>query len=164
MKVFFLKFWLKHRHGFSRLKIRDGFFLWFLKNISIKMFGQEIKTHITDISDAKTFIEIFINKEYDEDLGQPKKILDLGSNVGYSVLFFKVKYPEATIHAYEPGLETFKKLERNVAALENVFVYNKAISDREGTMTMFLGDNSVSSSFVDRFGDNSFTEEVECIT
>ena len=164
IKVIFLRFWLKHRHGFLRFNMSDSFFLWFFKNISMKTFGQKIETHITDISDAKTFIEIFINKEYDADLGEPKKILDLGSNVGYSILFFKAKYPKATIHGYEPGVETFKKLERNVAGLENVFVYNNAISDREGTMTMFLGDNSVSSSFVDRFDNISSTEKVKCIT
>ncbi|MFH0846030.1 MAG: FkbM family methyltransferase [Patescibacteria group bacterium] len=134
-----------------------------LKDITVKVHDVRIKTHITDMSDAQTFREIFLKGEYDRELGTPKTILDLGSNVGYSILFFKAKYPDAVICGYEANPETFKKLKRNVGHLNNVKIFNKAISDKNGFEKMYLGSSSASSSLVDRFDENFPTAQVECI-
>ncbi|MCK4386491.1 MAG: FkbM family methyltransferase [Candidatus Pacebacteria bacterium] len=156
MKIYILKIYIKYRK-FEKI------FLWLLRDITIKAYGIKVKTHITDMSDAQTFREIFLKGEYDKYLGEPKKILDLGSNVGYSIQFFKAKYPKAIIYGYEPNPETFKKLKRNVKDLDNVFIYNKAISDKEGIEKMYLGNSSASSSLVDRFEENFNFSQVSCI-
>lgn len=137
--------------------------MWLLKDITVKVYGVKIKTHVTDRSDAQTFREIFLKWEYDKELGNPKRILDLGSNVGFSILFFKAKYPDAMIYGYEANPETFKKLMKNVGGLKNIFVYNKAISGKEGVEKMYLGNSSASSSLIDRFSENKSAVQVESI-
>jgi len=156
MKILILKFIIRY-------KKLSKIFLWLLKDISVKVYGKNIKTHITDLPDAQTFREIFLKGEYDKELGNPKKILDLGSNVGYSILFFRAKYPQAVIYGYEANPETFEKLKKNVKDLDNIFIYNKAISNKKGIEKMYLGNSSSSSSLVDRFEDNYPVVQVECV-
>jgi FkbM family methyltransferase len=58
---------------------------------------------------------IFVNKIYAFRASTPQpNILDLGANIGLSVLFFKQIYPEAQITAYEPDPTIFDYLKKNV--------------------------------------------------
>jgi FkbM family methyltransferase len=47
-------------------------------------------------------------------------IVDGGANVGYAALHFARKFPDATIIAVEPNLETFRVLEMNCAGHSNI--------------------------------------------
>jgi FkbM family methyltransferase len=47
-------------------------------------------------------------------------ILDGGANVGYSSIYFAEAYPNATVLAVEPDLETFRFLQINTKGLDNV--------------------------------------------
>lgn len=47
-------------------------------------------------------------------------IIDGGANVGYAALHFARKFPDATIIAVEPNLETFRVLEKNCAGHPNI--------------------------------------------
>ena len=55
---------------------------------------------------------------------KPKIILDIGSNMGASVIYFHRQFPEAKIFGFEPHPETFGVLEKNVADLPGVRVFN----------------------------------------
>ena len=55
---------------------------------------------------------------------QPEVILDIGSNIGTSILFFREKFPAAKIYGFEPHPETFRILEKNVAGLSAIEVFN----------------------------------------
>ena len=39
-------------------------------------------------------------------------VVDIGANVGASALWFSVMYPDAIVHAFEPGSEPFRLLTR----------------------------------------------------
>lgn len=54
----------------------------------------------------------------------PKTILDVGSNIGASILYFHRQFPDASIFGFEPHPETFRILENNVADIPNVVVFN----------------------------------------
>ncbi len=56
-------------------------------------------------------------------------IVDCGSNVGMSVLFFKKLFPGSRVIAFEPDPTTFRILESNVSGnrLANVTLHNKAV-------------------------------------
>jgi len=41
-------------------------------------------------------------------------ILDLGSNFGSSIVYFRDNYPNSTIYGYEPSHDTYAVLEKNV--------------------------------------------------
>jgi FkbM family methyltransferase len=55
---------------------------------------------------------------------KPDVILDIGSNIGASILYFHRRFPDAKIIGFEPHPETFAVLEKNVAGLPNVAVVN----------------------------------------
>src|SRR6266480_4789441 len=58
---------------------------------------------------------------------QPEVILDIGSNIGTSILFFRERFPTAKIYGFEPHPETFRILEKNVAGLPSIEVFNYAL-------------------------------------
>ena len=58
---------------------------------------------------------------------EPEVILDIGSNIGTSILFFHDKYPAAKIYGFEPHPETFRVLQANVGSLPSVEVFNYAL-------------------------------------
>jgi FkbM family methyltransferase len=54
----------------------------------------------------------------------PKIILDIGSNIGASIIYFRQQFPDATIFGFEPHPDTFRILQENVAHLDGVAVFN----------------------------------------
>jgi FkbM family methyltransferase len=57
----------------------------------------------TRTSDREVLGQVFIQREYEAlRLNQPKMILDLGANVGYSSAYFLSRYPTASVLAIEP--------------------------------------------------------------
>lgn len=74
--------------------------------------------------------EIFCDQIYSFiATGQQPYILDCGSNIGISVIFFKKRYPNAKIIAFEPDGEIFELLQGNIKSFgfENVELINKAV-------------------------------------
>lgn len=71
------------------------------------------------IPDSTSFVsafkEIFVERIYAFRSDNPApRILDLGANIGLSVLFFKKLYPKASITAFEADPRIFGYLEKNV--------------------------------------------------
>ena len=62
---------------------------------------------------------------------QPKVIIDCGSNIGYSTLFFANVYPDAQIYSIEPEKNNFKFLRFNTIFYDNIHVINSSIWDKE---------------------------------
>lgn len=85
--------------------------------------------------------DIFVLKEYDfkTDSNAPL-ILDCGSHIGVSVLYFKKRYTKAKIFAFEPNPQTFKILKLNVSQnnLKEVELINAALADKEGKIDYYI--------------------------
>lgn len=66
-------------------------------------------------------------------------ILDCGANLGMSVIYFKNLYPSAKITAFEADEYIFGFLKKNMKSFdyENVKIINKAVWDREETLSFF---------------------------
>jgi FkbM family methyltransferase len=58
---------------------------------------------------------------------RPKIIVDAGANVGYSVLRFRLEYPDAFIVAIEPESSNFSQLQKNCAGDYNIVLEQKAL-------------------------------------
>jgi len=74
-----------------------------------------------EVPDAASFLasyrEIFVDREYAFPwTGPPPRILDLGANIGLSVLYFRTIHPHARIVAVEADPAIFATLERNLRA------------------------------------------------
>lgn len=84
-----------------------------------------------DSSFIHSLEEIFFNEIYKCNFGNKRnlKIIDCGSNIGMSVLYLKLNYPEANIEAFEPDTENFKLLSKNTEAwgFNNINIHNSAI-------------------------------------
>jgi len=79
--------------------------------------------------------EIFVEEVY--ALNKNKeifKVLDIGSNIGLSVAYFKMRFPDAVIEAYEPDKNSFELLQKNIREndLKNVSAEEMAVSDENG--------------------------------
>lgn len=90
------------------------------------------------IPDAASFLsaykEIFVEGIYRFPAeGSTPRILDLGANIGLSVLFFKRMHPGARIIALEADPEIFRYLRQNVVenGLSDVQLVNKAAWDTD---------------------------------
>jgi len=66
-------------------------------------------------------------------------ILDVGSNIGMSILYFKHVYPESRIIGFEPDPTILPYLEDNMArnSLANVRLVPAALAGHEGILTLY---------------------------
>jgi FkbM family methyltransferase len=67
-------------------------------------------------------------------------IVDCGSNVGMSVLFFKALFPNARVIGVEPDPKTFEVLSGNVRRnhWNDVVLHNKAVGAADGTTNFYM--------------------------
>jgi FkbM family methyltransferase len=131
-------------------KIRDAYLRTILlkrydwKNDVVRMAGYEVK-FCTYESFAYLFNEIFIDQEYFFVTENTKPfIIDCGSNIGMSILYFKMIYPSSIILAFEPDSEAFLCLERNVTAnrLHSVDAHRNALSRTEGCIDFYYDQDN----------------------
>ena len=81
------------------------------------------------------FDEIFNKKPYHFKTSKKSPlIVDCGSHIGISILYFKKLYPDAKIYSFEPDKENFYLLKKNVEEnnLKNIFLNNFALSNFKG--------------------------------
>lgn len=105
---------------------------------------------------ACLFNEIFINHDYCffTENSSPF-IIDCGSNIGMSVLYFKVMYPDSSIIAFEPDEDAYACLKHNVTEneLKNVDIYKKAVSMTDGEIEFYYDDENPGSLFMSSIQD-----------
>lgn len=109
------------------------------KVTSEKIFGNRLR--FFDYNDFTTlFEEIFTHCDYlfETDSHKPV-ILDCGSNIGLSVIFFKLLYPEASVTAFEAHGPTYLLLKRNMEEnkIEGVTIINRALHSKKGRKIWF---------------------------
>lgn len=84
--------------------------------------------------------EIFKKDVYHVNLNSDSPvIIDCGSNIGVSVLYFKKKYPNANIIAFEPFEDCYNLLKKNISdnKLTNVKAYKLALGDKVRKVDFF---------------------------
>jgi len=120
------------------------------------------------ITDGRSFfIQIkdeFVHGIYHFETENPcPVIIDGGSNIGVSILYFKQLYPNARIIGFEPDPAIFRMLSENIERnhLKDVEVFELGLGDSEGTTT-FLADNSASGQFGE--GENGITVNVAALS
>ena len=76
-------------------------------------------------------------------------VLDVGANIGAVALDFARRWPNLTIHSYEPNPETFQMLKRNISenhASDRVVLFNEAVAAQLGSFALWTGFISVGAS------------------
>lgn len=95
-----------------------------------------------DLETTRALIEaIFIENEYYfKSKNRKPKIIDLGSNIGLSVIYFKTIYPDCQIEAYEADPATFKILSDNILnyGFQKIDIYNFAVTNKIGQVNFYV--------------------------
>lgn len=124
------------------LKFNESFMPSGLNNDDLRkdsLFGYDF--YFINYQDlVHSFNELFIHRIYYFDSNKTNpKIIDCGSNIGLSVLYFKTLYPDANIIAFEPDELAFSALEKNVKAsdFKNVKCIKAALALEEGEVKFF---------------------------
>jgi FkbM family methyltransferase len=82
--------------------------------------------------DLLTVNEIFCRQDYPAD-ETTRAVIDIGSNIGISALYFLTRTPASRCYLFEPDPKNVRRLELNLAGLESRFVLHRvAVSDVSG--------------------------------
>src|SRR6516225_461673 len=103
------------------------------------LLGYRIKFPAAGIL-KELYREVFVEAIYFFRSGKDDPIIiDCGSSIGVSVLFFKKLYPKSKIIAFEPDPFTFEILTENVKrnGLTNVELHQCALSDSDDPITFY---------------------------
>lgn len=97
------------------------------------------------------FFEIFANGCYRRGLPAALggDVVDIGANIGAFTLDAAMRYPAATVHAYEPDPRTCQALRRNIEAnglSSRVRIWNEAVAGESGTLRLWRGGGSIVAS------------------
>lgn len=85
--------------------------------------------------DLLTLNEIFCRKDYSAGPAL-KTVLDLGSNIGLSALYFLTRNDDSRCYLYEPDQRNIGKLKKNLAGFEARYeLRESAVADRQGEVT-----------------------------
>lgn len=129
----------------ARAYLRPGARRWI--RLELVSHGREFTMVAADYGDLGAIREVLAREEYELGPGtQPRLILDLGAHIGAAVVYFKLRYPDALVHAVEPNPETIARLRMNVAQFAGVTVQQAAVSRVAGTATLHLGSGSLDAS------------------
>lgn len=121
--------------------------------VTLSIYGKQHRASVASLHELLLLKEIYIDKVYEcSEVTAPRLIIDLGSNVGFSVLYFASLYPEALIHAVEPSPRLYERLVRATSACKNVVLHRLAIAEVDGEVSLFLSHNSLGASVVRKEG------------
>lgn len=101
--------------------------------------------------DSKDPLQLSINGIYEEfetslvnkEIKQGDVVLDIGAHIGYYTLIFaKLVGKKGRVYAFEPDPTNFALLKQNVEinGYKNVILVQKAVSNKNGKLELFLGE------------------------
>lgn len=119
------------------------------------LFGKQIQ-----FPDAYWYLhsvrELFVDAVYNFNAATDNPyIIDCGSNIGLSILYFKMKYPNSRIKAFEADPDICELSKKNLAAFSNtndVNIINKAVWTNDGFIE-FLAEGTLGGS-IELAGEN----------
>lgn len=119
------------------------------------------------LSDSISFVagyqEIFKRENYKIEFSRKDPfIIDCGSNIGLSLIYFKKKYPKANIIGFEPDPVLFEILKKNTTKFSDILLYNKALGSEKGKFN-FISEGGFSGRIIE-LATGKKTIEVEVDT
>lgn len=128
----------------------------------MKKFGREKQVYFRSGSDVAMWIEIFMDNEYGTTQDYyPKRVIDLGANVGFASLYLHLRDPKVEIVAVEPDPHNFSLLQKNLKDCPTIQLFQIAIATSIGEQSFYsLPNQGMSSSLI----KNDKAEEVKVKT
>lgn len=98
--------------------------------------------------------EIFIHHVYSFETAEEQPfIIDAGTNIGLSIIYFKHYYPNCEILSFEADPKTYEIAQKNILAnrLSSVTLKNKGLWNTETKLTFYVSENSAPASLNQSF-------------
>jgi FkbM family methyltransferase len=142
-----------------------------LQNLSARFKSLDIQKKFGSIiirrkgSDIRVFKQIFLDEVYFFFPANfnPELIIDAGANVGYSSIWFSLRFPEAKILAIEPEEENFQILNKNINSYKKIIPLKSALWFEE-TFLKIHNPNAASWAFRTVIGNANESGNVKTIT
>jgi FkbM family methyltransferase len=150
-------------YSYNKLKLLIAYYRLIIQSVYYHKFSKgktnihraSLLDHVIQFDDYGSFInmfeEIFILQIYKAQTKTPDPvIIDCGSNIGMSILYFRLIYPSAVIEAFEPDPKTFEILKRNIEynKIKSVILHNTALGNKSGTTSFFRSTKSTNSGLL----------------
>ena len=107
---------------------------------------KKYKIKLYSIDDFSTFNLIFCREDY----FKPKNIkvvIDIGSNIGISTLYWLVDNPTCKIYSFEPSSKNFLRQKSNMKIFKkNVIIKKIGISNKNEIIKLYLSKSGVNNS------------------
>ncbi len=139
-------------------------------NISTLKYHLYKNKYKVAFKDGPTFLmsinELFIAEFYKFKTNKDSpRIIDCGSYIGTSVLYFKVHYPNAILTAFEPDKENYLLLKTNLDSwnFSDTEVINAAIWVDNGNISFTSAGNMSSKIEVENVKEGDDKQSVECV-
>ena len=117
---------------------------------TIPFCGTERTFYFSDTPLGRTIAQKVLSGSSYPDLGLVREvriIVDVGANIGASTLYFAGIYQQARILAFEPFLESYELLVRNVEGIPRINTFNFGLFDQDKQTPLHLGvQDSVTNS------------------
>jgi len=100
---------------------------------------------------ADTLVSRWVNQDilrgktypYLPFVGDVQVVLDVGANCGATTVHLARHYPDAQVHAFEPGSAARLYLERNAAGFANVHVHPIGLYSSDCQLPLYFGDGDL---------------------
>lgn len=121
--------------------------------------GARLRVEMAQLFDVVCAWSVLRGGEYDVHFPpEADVIVDLGSNIGVSILDMRLRYPNAKIYGFEPDPAAFELLKRNVGDDPNVEIKQVAVGASDGTTDFYAAKDTWASSLYPT------RERQDCIT
>jgi FkbM family methyltransferase len=114
--------------------------------------GEPVELECEDtIASAWTSREILEDRTYPSLPFVPdvRVVVDAGANCGAASVHFARLYPNAAVHAVEPGSSARAYLERNAARYPNITVHPIGLHDVDAELPLYRGDGDLGQSSIE---------------
>lgn len=135
-------------------------------SLNLKIAGRTVP-FVMRLSDIFIIAEILHEQQYKMESRLPTNatIIDAGSNVGISAVWFLAHYPDATMHVFEPAEENIDFLSRNLASFPKAKLFQQGVGAETGTMNLLHGEFAGMHSLLPGLAEEGApVEQIEVMT
>lgn len=110
--------------------------------------------------DLLTVNEVFARQDYGDGVGI-EIVVDFGSNIGISALFFLTRRTTSRVYCFEPDPRNTDRLRRNLSGFEDRYVLFEAAVAAEGGRATFMREDTGRYGHLLNVGSRPNTEPLE---
>ena len=151
---------------------------WLVKKTKL-FFVDKLKENYADIQGHKMYLDTLFEPISVTGVWEPLQtqyiknnvkegdfVIDLGAHIGYFTLIFsELVGKNGRVFAFEPNPKNFSLLKKNVLVnnFKNIELVQKAVSDKEGKIKLFLSDTNTGDNRIFDINDHMKTIYIESI-